>query len=83
MENTVADSNDSIRKLFLQRSLFAVSRAISEGCQVLGYVHAPLHDLEQDTDVKGTGLCVTDQATGDARPKTSVEYLTHVIRIGK
>jgi len=80
VENSVADSNDSIRKLFLQRSLFAVSRAMSEGCQVLGYLHAPLHDLERETGVKGTGLCVTDQAAGVARAKTSVEYLTHVIQ---
>lgn len=43
-ENGVADDDDSRRKLFIKRYLYAMSRAIEEGCNVRGYYYWTLMD---------------------------------------
>lgn len=43
-ENGVADDDDSRRKMFLKRYLYAMSRAIQDGCDVRGYYYWTLMD---------------------------------------
>jgi beta-glucosidase len=43
-ENGVADDDDSRRKLFIKRYLYAMSKAISEGVNVRGYYYWTLMD---------------------------------------
>ena len=43
-ENGVADQKDSIRELYIQRYLYAVSKAISDGYDVSGYYYWSLMD---------------------------------------
>ena len=43
-ENGVADKNDNIRALFIHQYLYAMSRAINEGANVIGYFYWTLMD---------------------------------------
>lgn len=43
-ENGVADDDDSRRKLFIKRYMYALSRAIQDGCNVKGYYYWTLMD---------------------------------------
>jgi len=43
-ENGVADATDDRRKLYIQRYLYAVSRAIEDGFDITGYFYWSLMD---------------------------------------
>ena len=43
-ENGVADKKDSLRSIFIERYLYAVSKAISEGADIRGYYYWSLMD---------------------------------------
>jgi beta-glucosidase len=43
-ENGIADIDDSRRRLFLQRYIYAMSRAIKDGCDLRGYFYWTLMD---------------------------------------
>lgn len=64
-ENGVPDSNDDRRPLFIKRYLYAMSRAMKEGCDVRGYFYWSLMDnFEWDEGyTKKFGLYEVDFAT--------------------
>jgi len=43
-ENGVADNDDSRRRMFIKRYIYAMSRAIQDGCNVRGYYYWTLMD---------------------------------------
>lgn len=43
-ENGIADDDDSRRKLFMKRYIYAMSKAIEDGCDVRGYFYWTLMD---------------------------------------
>ena len=43
-ENGVADAKDNLRELYIKRYLYAVSRAIKDGYNVIGYFYWSLMD---------------------------------------
>eukprot|EP00656_Telonema_subtile_P004488 TRINITY_DN12045_c0_g1_i1.p1 TRINITY_DN12045_c0_g1~~TRINITY_DN12045_c0_g1_i1.p1 ORF type:complete len:362 (-),score=75.53 TRINITY_DN12045_c0_g1_i1:45-1082(-) len=75
----VSDKADALRLLFLRRSMYALSKAVAEGCPVLGYFCCSVYD---DEDVRGVGVVQPDcgmYRAGATEPKNSVRYLGHLI----
>jgi beta-glucosidase len=68
-ENGVADMNDEYRQWWLEQSIIAMQRAISEGVEVIGYMHWSLLDNFEWADGwwPRFGLVAVDRANGMKR----------------
>lgn len=82
-ENGVGTDNDEHRRIQSQRYLYAISRAIEEGCDVRSYIHwALLDNYEWGSYDKHYGIYAVDHATQNRTLKPGTDYLCHVMQHG-
>jgi len=80
-EHGLADNTDSRRQWFLQESLFHLSRAVSMGLPLMGYIHWTLYDnyeWAEGTRMK-FGLFETNFETMDRKPRESAKLYSNII----
>ncbi len=81
-ESGVADSQDQYRKWWFEQSVIAMERALSEGVQVVGYLHWSL--LDNFEWAYGWwpkfGLVSVDQKTMKREIRPSAKYLAKIIK---
>jgi beta-glucosidase len=78
-ENGIATCNEETRKLFLQRYLYALSKAINDGYDVRGYFYWSLLDnYEWGTYNKKFGLYAVDFETQERTLKDGGKYFASV-----
>lgn len=80
-ENGIATDDDELRREHAQRYLYAISRAISEGYDVRGYIHwALLDNYEWGSYEKHYGIYTVDFTTQQRSLKPGADYLLQVIQ---
>lgn len=79
-ENGISAGDDhEKRDLFLRRSLFALSQAIRDGCDVRGYIHWSFMDnYEWGTYDHKFGLCAVDKITNARALRPGAQYFVDV-----
>ena len=81
-ENGVADQKDSIRELYIQRYLYAVSKAISDGYDVSGYYYWSLMDNFEwafGYDMK-FGLYSVDRSTQERTLRNGSQSFVKIVK---
>lgn len=80
-ENGVGTDNDDHRRLQAERYLYAISRAIEDGCDVRSYTHwALLDNYEWGSYDKHYGIYKVDYQTQERTLKPGTDYLLNVIK---
>ncbi|CAM9751672.1 unnamed protein product [Ectocarpus sp. 8 AP-2014] len=81
-ENGIADADDTRRRLYLKRYLYALSRAIKDGCDVRGYFYWSLYDNFEWCEGYGPrfGLYEVDFDTQRRTLRDSSKYYVEVVK---
>ncbi|CAN0040737.1 unnamed protein product, partial [Ectocarpus sp. 4 AP-2014] len=81
-ENGIADADDTRRRLYLKRYLYALSRAIKDGCDVRGYFYWSLYDNFEWCEGYGPrfGLYEVDFGTQRRTLRDSSKYYVEVVK---
>ncbi|MGB8367468.1 MAG: family 1 glycosylhydrolase [Candidatus Babeliales bacterium] len=84
-ENGIADAQDKNRETFLRQYIFAMQKAIDEGCDVRGYYYWSLMDnYEWDMGYSMKfGLYAVDHDTQERALRTSAHYYKNIIAQSK
>jgi len=84
-ENGIADAIDSNRETFLRQYIFAMQKAIDEGCDVRGYYYWSFMDnFEWDMGYKMKfGLYAVDRKTQERTLRPSAHYYKNIIAQAK
>lgn len=83
-ENGIGTTDDKFRERYIRSHLIQISRALSSGVNVIGYLHWSLLDNYEWADgyAKRFGLIGVDYATQERTVRDSAKYYAKVIRAG-